>query len=198
MGRERTKFLRTEVQSVLVLRTNLRNDKREPVPTFPPTGKLATIRTQPATIVASAHTEQARTAVGILDGFVHDNNPTETHRFDLLVRKVLTDEAGNLSVGLRQLAQSALGTNLLRNPIVVMEEPALEDGDLSGNTGGRLETPRTEHTFGVDAQMEAFAPEPFDPLRTGRAVGRDAEVDDAVFLAPSRSGDSHLHHPLKH
>ncbi len=171
----------------------MRNDERETDPTTPPAVRPAVARVQPATIVAPGRAEQARNASGIFDGFVHSNDPPETHRFDLLVREVLADEAGNLSVGLRQLAFVGLGTNLLRDPIVVLEEHALEDGDLGGDTGGRPEVRRTKHALGVIPDPEAFALEPFDPLGTGRAVGRNAEMaieslDDGVRLAGRKVG----------
>ncbi len=183
----RTKFLRTEVQSVLVLRTNLRDDEREPAATTPPEVRLAVARAQPATSVAPARAEQARIAVGILDRFVHSNDPNQAHGFDVLVREVFPDEAGHFGIRCGQLALVGLGTNLLRDPIAVLEEHALEDGDLGGDTGGRLEVRRAEHAFGVVAQTEVFALETLDPLGTGRAVGCDAEVDDAVLFTPVTS-----------
>lgn len=183
----RTKFLRTGVQSVLVLRTNLRDSEREPAITEPPKVRLAAVRAQPATIVATVRVEQDRTASGIFDGFVHGNDPPETHRLDLLVGERLTDEAGDFGIRGFELALGREGTNLLRDPIVVLEKHAFEDSDLGGDARGRLEVRRTEHALGVIPDPEAFALEPFDPLWTSRAVGRNAEVDDAVLFAPGAS-----------
>lgn len=159
-----------------------------------PVVRLVVARAQPATNAVPVRAEQARIAVGILDRFVHGNDPPETHRFDLLVREVLADKAGDLGVGLRQFTLVGLGTNLFHDPIVVLEEHALEDGDLGGDTGGRLEIRRAEHAFGVVAQTEALALETLDPLGTSRAVGRNAEVDDAVLFTPvaSRFGNRQL------
>lgn len=165
----------------------MRDDEREPEATTPPAVRPAAARAQPATTAAPARAEQARTAVGIFDRFVHSDDPDQAHGFDVLVREVLADEAGHFGVRRGQLALVGLGTNLLRDPIAVLEEHALEDGDLGGDTGGRLEVRRAEHAFGVVAQTEALALETLDPLRTGRAVGRDAEVDDAVLFAPVAS-----------
>ena len=77
-----------------------------------------------------------------------------------------------------------LGADLLRDPVVVLEEPALEDGDFGRHAVGRLEVRRTEHLLGVVAHAEALALESGDPVLAGRAVAGDREVDDAVFLVP--------------
>jgi len=165
----------------------LRDDEREPAVTIPPAVRLAVVRVQPATTVAPVRAEQVRNAAGILDRFVHSDDPYHAHGFDVLVREVLADEAGHFGVRRGQLALVGLGTNLLRDPIAVLEEHALEDGDLGGDTRGRLEVRRAKHAFGVVARTEALALKTLDPLGTGRAVGRDAEVDDAVLFTPVAS-----------
>lgn len=171
----------------------MRNDEREPALTQPPDVRLDAARAQPATTAVPVRVEQDRTAVGILDRFVHGDDPDQAHRLDVLVREVLADEAGDLGVGLRQLALVGLGTNLFRDPIVVLEEHALEDGDLGGDTGGRLEIRRAKRAFGAGAQTEALALEPLDPLETSCAVGSDAEVDDAVLFTPTRFRKTRCH-----
>jgi hypothetical protein len=153
----------------------------------PPAARLVAERAQPATTADPVGVEQARTAEGILDRFVHSNDPDQVHGFNVFVREVFPDEAGHFGVRCGQLALVGLGTNLLRDPIVVLEEHALEDGDLGGDTGGRLEIRRAEHAFSVVAQTEALVLETLDPLGTSRAVGCNAEVDDAVLFTPVAS-----------
>ncbi len=183
----RTKFKGTEVPRILVLRTNLRHGEREPEATNPPAVRPAVVRAEPATIVATVRAQQARNAVGVVDGFVHGNDVPQTHCFDLLVRELLTDEAGQLGVRLGQLALVGLGANLLRDPVVVLEEHALEKGDFGRHAVGRLEVRRTEHLFGIVSDAETVAFQTLDPVLAGRAVGGDREVDDTVFLAPRTS-----------
>ena len=167
-----------------MLRTDLRHGKREPVVTIPPVVRPVVVRAEPATTVVTARAQQARTAAGVVDGLVHGNDVPQTHRFDLLVRELLTDEAGQFGVRLRKLALVGLGANLLRDPVVVLEEHALENGDFGRHAIGRLEVRRTEHLFGVVSDTETVAFQTLDPVLAGRAVAGDREVDDAIFLAP--------------
>src|SRR3989344_8425226 len=132
----------------------------------------------------AVRTEKVRATDRVVDGFVHGNDPDQPHGFDLLVRELLTDEAGQFGVRYDELALVGLGANLLRGPALVLEEHALENSDFGRHAVGRLEVRRTEHLLGVVSDAEAFAPEPGDPALAGRAVGCDREVDNAVFLAP--------------
>lgn len=108
----------------------------------------------------------------------------QTHRFHLLVRELLTDEAGQFGVRLRELALVGIGANLRSDPALVLEEHALENGDLDRHAVGRLEVRASEHRPGAVSNAEAFALEPGDPVLAGRAVAGDREVDAAAFLAP--------------
>ncbi len=180
----KTKFKGTEVPRILVLRTDLRHSKREPVVTIPPVARPVVVRVEPATTAATARAQQVRIADGVVVGFVHSNDVPQTHRFDLLVRELLTDETGQFGVRLRELALVGLGANLLRDPVVVLHEHTLENGDFGRHTVGRLEVRRTEHLLGIVSDAETVAFQTLDPVLAGRAVGGDAEVDDAVFLTP--------------
>ena len=180
----RTKFKGTEVPRILGLRTDLRHGEREPVVTIPPVVRPVVARIEPATTAVTVRAEQARIADGVIDRFVHGDNPDQTHRFDLLVRELLTDEAGQFGVRLRELALVGIGTDLLRDPVVVLEEHALENRDFGRHAVGRLEIRRTEHLLGVVSDAETVAFQTLDPVLADRAIGGDAEVDDAVFLTP--------------
>src|SRR3989344_4705001 len=50
--------------------------------------------------------------------------------------ELLTDEAGQFGVRLRKLALVGLGANLLRDPVVVLAEHALENGDFGRRAVG--------------------------------------------------------------
>ena len=182
----RTKVKGIEVPRVLVLRTDLRHGKREPEATKPPVVRPAAACAEPATTAVTVRAQQVRTAVGIVDGFVHGNDVPKTHRFDLLVRELQTDEAGQFGVRYDELAQGALGTNLPRDSVVVLEEHTLENGNFGRHATRRLEVRRTEHLLGIVIYAETIAFQTLDPVLAGRAVGGDAEVDDAVFLAPRK------------
>ena len=172
------------MQSVLALSTDLRHGEREPVATIPPVVRPVVGRVEPATTIGTARVEQVRTAVGVAHGFVDSNDAPQPHRFDLLVRELLADEARQFGVQLGKLALVGLGADLLRDPVVVLEEHALEDGDFGRHAGRRLEGRRSEHLLGVVSDAETVAFQTLDPVLAGRAVGSDREVDDAVFLAP--------------
>lgn len=162
----------------------MRHGEREPAATTPPEVRPAAARTEPATTAATARAQQARTAVGVVDRFVHGNDPNQTHRFDILVRELLTDEAGQFGVRLRELALVGLGANLLRDPVVVLEEHALENRNFGRHAARRLEIRRTEHLLGVVSDAETVVGETLDPDFASRAIAGDREVDDTVFLAP--------------
>jgi len=166
-----------------VLRTDLRHGEREPDATTPPAVRPVAARVEPATIAATARVQQERTAAGVVDGFVHRNDVPHTHGFDLLVRKLLTDETGQFGVRLRELALVGLGANL-HDPVVVLEEHALENGDFGRHAVGRLEIRRTEHLLGVVSDAETVAFQTLDPVLAGRTITGNREVDDAVFLTP--------------
>lgn len=115
---------------------------------------------------------------------MHGKDPDQPHGFDLLVRELQTDEAGQFGFRLAELALVGLGADLLRDPNVVLEEHALENGDFGRHAARRLEVRRTEHLLGVVSDAETVAFQTLDPVLAGRAVARDREVDDVVFLAP--------------
>ena len=148
----------------------MRHGEREPVDTIPPVERLPAERVEPATIVGTVRAQQERIAVGVVDGFVHGNDVPQTHLLDLLVRELLTDEAGQFGVRLRELALVGLGADLLRDPVVVLEEHALENGDFGRHAVGRLEVRRTEHLLGVVSDAETVAFQTLDPVLAGRAV----------------------------
>jgi len=172
----------------------LRDDERKPEATSPPVGRPAAVRVQPTTTDATVRAEEVRSAIRILDGFVHCNDPPKTHGLNLLVRELLTDQAGDFGVGLGQVAAVGLGTNLLRGAVVVLEEHALENGDFGGHAGSRLEVRRAEHALGVVAQTETLLFQTPDPFLAGRAVRSDAEVDYPILFPPgaSRFGNRQL------
>ena len=167
-----------------MLRTYLRHVKREPVVTIPPAARPDAARAEPATNVVTVRVQQERIAVGVVDGFVHGNDVPQTHGFDLLVRELLTNEAGQFGVRLAELALVGLGANLLRDPALVLEKHALQNGDFGRHAGGRLEGRRSERLLGVASDAETVAFQTLDPVLAGRAVAGDREVDDSVFLAP--------------
>ncbi len=179
----RTKFLRTEVLSRLVLRTSLRNSESEPVLAAPPAVRIVPAGGQPATSAATVRAEEARAAVRIADRLVHGNDTDQTHGLDLLIRELLADKAGHLRFRLAELALLGLRANLPRDPVVVLEERAFQDGHFGRHTTRRPEVRRTEQLLGV-FNAETLRFQTLDPVLAGRSVARDREVDDAVFLAP--------------
>ena len=190
-----TKFKGIEVPRILVLSTDLRDGEREPEVTNPPEARPVAARAEPATNAVTARAQQDRNAVGVVDGFVHGNDVPQPHCFDLLIRELLTNEAGQFGFRLAELALVGLGANLLRDPVVVLEEHALENGDFGHHTARRLEVRRTEYLLGVVSDAETVARETLDPVLASRAVAGDREVDNAVFFAPRtwpRFGNSDL------
>lgn len=163
---------------------NLRDSEREPAVTVPLAVRPRVARVEPATAIVVVHAEHARSAVKALDGFVHDSYPPEAHYPKLLISELLADQASDFGIRLPELALFGLGANIIRDPVVVLEEPALENGDFSRHAGGRLEVRRTEYAICVVSHAETLALQARDPVLTGRAVALHREVDDTVFLAP--------------
>ncbi len=115
---------------------------------------------------------------------MHGDDPDQAHRLDVLVREVFPDETGHFRVRRCQLALRSQVADVAGNTVVVLEEQALEDGDFGRHAFRRLEVRRTKLAFGVVARTEALLFETLDPLGTSRAVGSDANVDDAVLFTP--------------
>jgi len=122
----------------------LRHNKREAIIATPPAAGAGAVRAEPPAVTEPVRAEQARNTVGILDGLVHGDDPPQTHGFQLIVAKLFTDETGDFCVRRGETALVGFGTDLLRDPIAVLEEHALEDGDLVGHAVGRREVVRAE------------------------------------------------------
>ncbi len=148
-----------------------RHGEREPVVTIPPVDRPVVVRAEPATTAATVRAQQDRNAVGDIDWLVHGNDTPQTHLLDLLVREVLTEEASELGVWLRELALVGLCTDLLRDPVVVREDHALENGNVCRDAIGRLEVRGTEHLRGAAFNAETVALQTLDPALASRAVG---------------------------
>lgn len=190
VSRNRTKGYaqRAEGQKDLALRADLRSDKSEAVDATPPAIGIAIAGAQPATTVIAVRREEGRITAGVLDELVHGNDPHQPHGLDLLVRKLVADQAGNLGVGGGQLALASLSTDLLGDAVTIVEEHALQDSNVVGDAGSRLEILGAEELLGVIADAISLGLQVGDPLGTGLAVRGDSEIDDAVLLAPGAVG----------
>ncbi len=178
----------SQCKGTVTKRLYLRNDEREPVLTEPPEVGVAVVRVEPPAVIEPVRAEQEQITVGILDGFVHGNDPPEAHGFQFLVAELLTDETGDFSVWCGETTAFCFGTNLLGDPVAVLEEHALEDGDLVGHAVGRCEVVRAKQLLGIVAHAEALALQTSDPPLTTLVIRGDREVDDAVLFAPSALG----------
>lgn len=126
----------------------MRDDERETAVARPPESKAVTGRDQPRTTIIAAGAEQARTAIGILDGLMHCYNPAEPHSLDLLVREFLTDKASNFGIGLGPLPTFGFDADITCDQFL-REELALDDGNVIRDTVCGLEVFQTENVFGV-------------------------------------------------
>lgn len=165
---------------------HLRGKEREPILTTPPAVRIAAACIEPATATATIRREEARMAARN-DGFVHGDDPPETHGLDLLVRELFTDEAGDVGVRLHEFHLVGLGTDLLGDAVIVLEERTLEDDDLMRPSGGGLEVFGTKNGLPVIFfDTITFRLRPRDPLvASRRLVERDREVDDAINFTPA-------------
>ena len=163
----------------------MRGKENETIHTTPPAARVAIERVEPPTYYAVAvSTEKVLSAAGIIDGFVHRDEPDQTHRFDVLIREILADEAGYFGIGFCELPLVGLGANLARDTILVGEKLSFENHAVVRDAGGRLEIRRVQDILRPFGQPEVFLLQTSNPLRTSRAVGGDGEVDDAVLLHP--------------
>ncbi len=165
---------------------HLLGKEREPALTTPPVAGIAAARTEPATATVTNRREEARIAVRIFDGFVHGNDPPQTHGLDLLVRELFANQAGDVGIRLHEFHLIGLGADVLGDAVVVLEERTLEDDDLVRTRDRRLELFRTKHAFRVVSHPIAFRLRPRNPLvARRRLVERDREVDDAINFTPA-------------
>lgn len=165
---------------------HLRGKERDAATTIPPVVRIVVVRMEPATVIATIRREEVLIAARH-DGFVHGDDPPETHGLDLLVRELFTDEAGDVGVRLHEFHLVGLGTDLLGDAVIVLEERTLEDDDLMLPSGGGLEVFGTKNGLPViffDTITFLFRPR--DPLvASRRLVERDREVDDAINFTPA-------------
>ena len=121
----------------LGLWTNLRDSERETTMAVPEAVKSVIVGVEPTTITAPVRAEQARNAVGILDGFMHRDDVPQTHNFQLLVRERVSDQAGDLPVRLEPTFLVSRRTNLLRDTVTVADLLAGTHHDVVGDAVGR-------------------------------------------------------------
>lgn len=140
---------------------------------MPPVARSAAVRVKPVTMAVMARAQQARIAVKVVDGLVHDNDAPQSHRFDLLIRELLANEAHDLDVGGGEFTLTGIDEDLPRDQIIVLKEYALENSDLGGYAVGWREVRRTEHLLGVATHPRALALESDDPFSASCSVGSD-------------------------
>lgn len=147
--------------------------------------RIENVRVETATTKRRTHLQKKWPVVGVVNGFVHNNNTPQTHRFDILVRELLTDEAGRFCIRLRELVLVGLGANPRCGPVVVPEEATPQNGEFGRHIARRNEVRRAEHLLRGVTHVEAFELfGPVDPVLAGNTTGGNAEIDDAIFLAP--------------
>jgi len=100
----------------------LRSNEGETVLTIPPAARVAAVRAKPRIAIEPTRTEQVQVAVRILYGFVHDNDPAKTHRFDFLIRELLADKAGDFGVRFGQLQLVGFHADIPCNAALIQEE----------------------------------------------------------------------------
>lgn len=124
----------------------------------------------------------------MLDGFVYSDDVPQTHALELIVRKVLTDEAGDFRIRGREFHLTRLLANDLDEDVVFVEEEALQNGNLIGHATRRLEVIGAQNAFCSISNLEFFLFETLDPRFAARSIGSDGEVDDAVLFTPTFGG----------
>jgi len=168
---------------------HLRDKEREAVLTIPPAARIAAARMEPTTINNTMSRKEARIAVRIFDRLVHGNDPPKTHGFDLLVRELFTDKAGDVGVGLHEPHTIRLGTDIAGHAIIILEERTLEDDDLVRTSSGGSKFFRTKHALGVGSYPISFFFRPINPPLTACwLVEGDGKVDDTIDFTPAFDG----------
>ena len=174
-------LIETKVTEVKVLACE--NSKREPIAIAPPAVRVAVARVEPAAPAIAIRAEQARTAAGVLNVLMHDNDSPEAHLFDLLVGEHDADETCDFWIRGNVLPFGGFRADVPRDAVVVREERTLHDNDLGGDSLGRLEVGRQEDLPRVVADVVAALFQTLDPVGTRAAIGRDREADDPIFFA---------------
>jgi len=162
----------------------LRDGAGKAIIAIPPIARPAVEGAQATTDNAPTSTEEKRNTARIFDGVAHDDNPPETHFLQFLVREFLADEAGDFRIRLFELPPFSFSANLASDAVVVIEERALNDGNLGGDTLGGFEVLVAENAFGVTLHIIILAFKAGNPPFPSRAIAGDREVDYAVLLTP--------------
>lgn len=115
----------------------MRDSERETTTAVPVTVRPTIVGVEPTTTTVPVGAEQARTPVGILDGFVHRDDVPQTHSFQLLIRERVADQTGDLPVRLEPTFLVGGRTNLLRDTVAVADLLARTHHDVVGDAVGR-------------------------------------------------------------
>ncbi len=125
--------------------------------------------------------------MGTLDRIVHRDDPPQAHGRDLGVREHVSDETGQLGVGLDELAAGRLLADVLAGASsVALPQDPLEDSNLRRDAVCRYEPGRKQDARGEHADGRALRLEVGDPGLTTHAVGGHRKRDDSVPLSPWR------------
>lgn len=89
--------------------------------------------------VATVRPQQTRTAIEVIDELVHDDDPIQPHRLDLLIRELQIDEARDLGIRGGELALDGVGVDRLYGPVAALEEASFQDSDIGRHAFGRPE-----------------------------------------------------------
>ena len=95
------------------------NLKHEAVVASPPAAGTTPARAEPLTTITTVDAEEVRAAAGILDRLMHHHEPPDAQLLDVLVREVLTQQAGELGVRGEQSTVQRRQTDLLVDPLLI-------------------------------------------------------------------------------
>ena len=121
-----------------------------------------------------------RVTASILDGFMHDDKPPQTHRIDFLVRKHHTNEASHFGVRLDQRAVSSGGPDVTGQTITVCPQTAWQHDDFRRHTARRNKVRRQQQLLGTVTKIVPSRFQPTNPLRTSHPVRSNRKSDGAV------------------
>ncbi len=150
--------------------------------------RIDVARVQPPTMVVAVRGQEARAAVRIENGRMHDDDVPQTEGFDFLVREVVADKAADLGVRIGEVLTRSkypgfgILTHTLRDPIYIRPEFGRQDRDFVYDACGRLEFFGAKDTLGVVAQVVALLLKVSDPFFPCPTSGwRQGEVDHAIL-----------------
>lgn len=159
-------------------------DKRESALAGPPAGWATAIGHQVAGTTSTVNTQKIQCTAGVFPyGSMHDEDPSHTHLFHILVLKFFTNQARDFGVRREKSSPLSFGADVPFGPFLLRKEGALQDDNHGRYPSCRSKT-FIEDIHSVGTDRKSFSLETLAPLFFGSTVTGDRKLERIAFVKP--------------